>query len=126
MKKIISPSLLVIGSTLLLCALNLLYFITSDIPINYSTNEAIFVHLFVFVATLIVIISSLQISKKSRIIVIIFFTLFASVNLLRFINDTTAEYYNSSFALLTLAFILQPLLIVLFNIFLLFSPKIKE
>lgn len=123
-----SNFLFILGVFILFSAYLIQLVITSDIPVNFSISEAIFLQLVLFISTVLFIFASILLSKKStRYVVIAIFTLIFVVTLSSFLTDTDAEYFTVSYALLTLPFVLQPLLLVLLNEFLIIKfRKITE
>ncbi len=102
--------------------------ITSDIPVKYSTSEAIYVHIILFVSTALFLFGTLLITKKHiRYYFIAGFSIFFILNLSLFTTHMSAEYFSSSFAQLSSAFVLSPLFILLTNVFLhaIKYPKFK-
>lgn len=90
--------------------------ITSDIPDSYGIDEAITLHVLIFISTRFYICGSISGSLNAiRYTVIAVLTLFTVLNI--YLLDTDAEYFNASYAQIAIAFILHPLLVILLNIF---------
>jgi len=115
-KNLISNLLLLFGTFVLLGAFAYRLLITSDIPVSYTANEAIALHVLIYISTLLYIFGSIIGSQNAiRYVVIAVLTLFTVLNIYLF--DTDAEYYDASYAQIALAFILHPLLVIFVNIF---------
>ncbi|MGE6517609.1 hypothetical protein [Lysinibacillus sphaericus] len=90
--------------------------ITSDIPVSYAIDEAITLHVLVFISTLLYICGSIIGSRNAiRYTIMAVLTLFTVLNI--YLLDMDTEYFNSSYAQIAIAFILHPLLVILVNIF---------
>ncbi|MFJ8515932.1 hypothetical protein [Lysinibacillus xylanilyticus] len=115
-KNLISNLLLLFGTFVLLGAFAYRLVITSDIPVSCAIDEAITLHVLVFISTLFYICGSISGSLNAiRYTVIAVLTLFTVLNI--YLLDTDAEYFNASYAQIAVAFILHPLLVILVNIF---------
>ncbi|MGE7912714.1 hypothetical protein [Lysinibacillus xylanilyticus] len=115
-KNLISNLLLLFGTFVLLGAFAYRLVITSDIPVSYAIDEAITLHVLIFISTLFYICGSISGSLNAiRYTAIAVLTLFVMLNI--YLLDTDAEYFNASYAQIAIAFILHPLLVILVNIF---------
>jgi hypothetical protein len=119
-KSRISNLLLFLGLLFLVWAYMYYLLITSDIPVEYSIAESLYLHVVIFISTFLFICGSITISQKRIFYIsITTLTIFFIVNLLLFNLNRNAEYFTSSYAQLSIAFLLHPILIILVNIFLL-------
>ncbi|MFJ7187074.1 hypothetical protein [Lysinibacillus xylanilyticus] len=115
-KNLISNLLLLFGTFVLLGAFVYRLVITSDIPVSYAIDEAITLHVLIFISTLFYICGSISGSLNAiHYTAIAVLTLFVMLNI--YLLDTDAEYFNASYAQIAIAFILHPLLVILVNIF---------
>jgi hypothetical protein len=123
-KNMISNLFLLLGLFFLILSYGYRFLITSDIPVNFSVSEALNLHLLIFISTFLFICGSVTITqKKISHILITILTLFFVINLFIFNTAKSAEYFSSSYAQLSIAFLLHPILIILFNIFLITKAR---
>ncbi|WP_427109112.1 hypothetical protein [Lysinibacillus xylanilyticus] len=115
-KNLISNLLLLFGTFVLLGSFAYRLLITSDIPVSYAIDEAIILHVLIFISTLLYVYGSIIGSRNAiRYTLIAVLTLFTVLNIYLF--DTDEEYFDASYAQIAIAFILHPLLVILVNIF---------
>ncbi len=101
------------------------FLITSDIPVSYSTSEALVVHILFFISTIFFLLSSiLYQSNKARILTGVLFALMFTYSIIIFISWIGADYYNASFAQLKITSLLNSGLIMVFNFFLVIKSQI--
>lgn len=106
-KNLISNLLLLFGTFVLLGAFAYRLVITYDIPVSYAIDEAITLHVLIFISTLFYICGSISGSLIAiRYTAIAVLTLFVMLNI--YLLDTDAEYFNASYAQIAIAFILHP------------------
>lgn len=100
------------------------FVITSDIPIEYTVNEAIQGHILLFISTFFLIIGSIQFEKKlTKGIFFVLFLLLAIFNWSTFKSHVNAEYFDSSYAQLSISYILHFALISFVNGYLLIKSR---
>lgn len=126
-KHTVANLFFLLGTISFVCACIHKLLITSDIPVAYTVSEAIVLHLLLFLFTLSFICGAILISQKRiRHMLMAILTLLLILGLSTFKMQSNAEYFTSSYAQLSLAFVIHPLLILLINIFLLKYPATKE
>ncbi len=114
-KSLISNLLLLFGTFILLGAFAYRLLITSDIPVSYAIDEAVTLHVLIFISTMLYICGSMIGSRNTiRYTVIAVLTVFMVLNIYLF--NTDAEYFDASYAQIAIVFILHPLLVILINI----------
>jgi hypothetical protein len=117
-------SFLTIGIIIGIIAIFHNFVITSDIPIEYTVNEAIQGHILLFISTFFIIIGSIQFEKKlTKSIFFIFFLILAIVNWSIFKSHANADYFDSSYAQLSISYMLHSALISLINGYLLIKNR---
>lgn len=115
-KSLISNLLLLFGTFILLGAFAYRLLITSDIPVSYAIDEAVTLHVIIFISTMLYICGSMIVSRNTiRYTVIAVLTVFMVLNIYLF--NTDAEYFDASYAQIAIVFILHPLLVILINVF---------
>ncbi|KPN94289.1 hypothetical protein AO843_23445 [Lysinibacillus sp. ZYM-1] len=121
-KNLISNLLLLFGSFVLLGSFAYRLLITSDIPVSYGMDEAITLHVLLFISTLLYICGSIISSQNGiHYTVIAVLALFMMLNI--YFLNSDAEYFDVSYAQIAIAFILHPLFVILMNIFMLLKTR---
>ncbi|MDW7682867.1 MAG: hypothetical protein SCK29_01960 [Bacillota bacterium] len=102
--------------------------ITSDIPISYSTSEAITVHIMIAISTFLFFIASSNLkNNKSRIIMgFVFLLLFFLDLFILLIYQLRSVFFTSSFAQLETSSILSYGMISAFNFYQMLKEKIEK
>lgn len=99
--------------------------ITSDIPVSYSTSEAVIVQVLFSLSTLMFLLTANTFSSnKPRIIMAIIFCLLFIIKWHIIDNYYKgAEYFHSSFAQLETSILLSLGILILFNFYLVLQNK---
>ena len=106
-----------IGFIILFFAVIHYFVITSDIPVTFTTTEALVAQGVVFASTVAFVLGSLwNPNEKVRLILLAVLSVLFVMNLSNFIGDTQATYFTPEFVQLTLPFVVQPFLIIAVNI----------
>lgn len=102
------------------------FVITSDIPISYSSSEAITVQILFSLSTLLFLLASSTFrNNKPRIIAGIVFLLLFIIDIFIFKSHLGAEYFDSSYAQLQVSSLVSTGILILFNFYSVFKGDLQ-
>ncbi|MCA0149875.1 hypothetical protein LCD52_13830 [Rossellomorea vietnamensis] len=126
-RNIIGFSLFALGVALWVCASLFRFLITSDIPVSFTPEEAMFTQKTFVAAGVLILVGTL--TAKANAFHLIAFTLFATVAAFQFYMNvnyhSSATYYTEEYAVLANVSSYIALALALINLILIMKPYLR-